>query len=559
MSALSVFFLFAAVNTIKVAAFNLYVADEKKPFKIIYKIFYTFIFTILIYLILSASTSFLLVLFYILQAVYIMVCISYFNFYHYFLHIIQGFKLLKESIDVVIHKSVPRNANQLIAVIDLPMFIYLYANHNQLLKAMHYEDSIIFSCLLLILAIEFINFLKEKSLIQLIRIYPDSESLVVENYGTLINMLIDFCMFHKNDKIAEQFDYGEPKTIKSESLKRPNIIIIQLESVDSNAVNLTYEGSCVMPFLYSLTEKSIYYPYMMNYHKAGGTSDAEFSIMNSVEPLSNFPSIKLPSYEHVNSFVRVLSRNSYNTAVFHGNHADYYKRDHAFSSMGFDKFYDMKEMNLKDAGWGAPDHEVLNFVLGKMQNQANPFFYYIITMSNHCRFTNALRYHHNTSFDDIGNKNKRNFYNSLSYVDASLQSFVQKVQALDKETYVIILGDHTPGLKKKIYKQASIKIENRYTEFVPLFIILPEGTVYKEKEKVASFLDIAPTVLELANIHGEYSTYGESLIAPFHTEGKEIPYRGYFFDRKQLYDEIEKLEQQPYYENQFLSAKKFFH
>ncbi|MGE5473282.1 MAG: LTA synthase family protein [Ignavibacteriales bacterium] len=440
---------------------------------------------------------------------------------------------------MVIHKSAPRNANQLIAVIDLPVFMYLYVKHNQFLKTMHYEDNIILACLVLILVIESINFLKGKSLIQLIKRYPQSESTVVENYGTLINMLIDFCMFHNNDEIAKQFNYGEPKTIKSESLKKPNIIIIQMESVDSNSVNLTHDGSYVMPFLHSLTDKSIYYPYMMNYHKAGGTSDAEFSIMNSVEPLSNFPSIKLPSYEHKNSFVRVLSQNSYSTSIFHGNHASYYKRDYAFSSMGFDKFYDMEDMNLKDAGWGAPDHEVFNFVLEKMKNQSGPFFYYIITMSNHCKFLNVLNYYHNASFDGITNKNMRNFYNSLSYVDITIQAFVEEALAIDKETYIIILGDHTPGLKDKIYKQASIRMENRHLEFVPLFIISPEGTIYKENEKVVSFLDIAPTVLGFANICSQYSTYGESIIPPLNADGK-IPYRGYLFDRRQLYNAVGK-------------------
>jgi phosphoglycerol transferase MdoB-like AlkP superfamily enzyme len=262
----------------------------------------------------------------------------------------------------------------------------------------------------------------------------------------------------------------------------PNIIAIQAESLDANAVNLYCGGFPVMPFLHALKEKSIFYPYMMNYHKAGGTSDAEFSVLNSVEPLGNYPSIKIPFYGHDNSFVKVLASHSYRTAVFHGNEGGYYQRHMAFASMGFEKFYDLQAMGLRHVGWGAPDHEVLKYVLDQMaEERERPFFYYIITMSNHCRFTNALNYYRNPRFDSIRNKDLKLYCNSLSYVDNTVRVFAEKV--MERGTCLMIFGDHTPGLKKKTYAEASLELKNRRLEFVPFYLLTPDGTTYQEEAK----------------------------------------------------------------------------
>lgn len=535
-----ILFLFLLINSMKIAAFNLYVIGERKPTQIIYKFVRTLALMTVTYTGLVLSTlPLLVVIFYIVQVSYLYLCISYYNFYSYFLHLPQSLKLIRESLDVVRHHSVPRHLNQLAVFADLPAFLLIPASFDQQAISITkpFMEYIIFAFLVLILVFELANYLKGRSLIHLIKLYPNSEYQIVANYGTLLNMLIDLILYHTYDKLTKQFDYGKPKRIRNKGATKPNIIIIQAESLDSNALNLCFNNARVMPFLYSLSNESIFYPYMLNYHKAGGTSDAEFSIINSVEPLGNFPSIKIPSYPHANSFVRLLSADTYHTAVFHGNEASYYARGQAFSTMGFHKFYDIKAMDLKTNGWGAPDHDVYEFVLGMIEKQVQPYFFYLITMSNHCRFTNVLNYHPNSDFLSLKNKDLRNYFNSLSYVDKTLKSFVQKVRSLDKEAYILIFGDHTPGLPKKLYKEASLEIEKRHLEFVPFFLISAEGHANRENTLTASFLDIAPTVLELANINTVYTTYGESLIPPRCLKEK-IPYRGYFFDRKDLYEKI---------------------
>ena len=98
-------------------------------------------------------------------------------------------------------------------------------------------------------------------------------------------------------------------------------------------------------------------------------------------------------------------------------------------------------MHLKEIGWCAPDHEMLNFVKEKLKLQKTPFFYYIITMSSHEPFQLVQQYYHNELYDDIKNREIKGYLNSFSYVDYILNDFVTFVRNNFRNTYIFIYGD----------------------------------------------------------------------------------------------------------------------
>jgi hypothetical protein len=74
---------------------------------------------------------------------------------------------------------------------------------------------------------------------------------------------------------------------------------------------------------------------------------------------------------------------------------------------------------------------------------------------------------------------------------------------------------------------------------VPLFILLPENTVYTERSYAASFLDIGPTILAASHCSGQIRSHGQNLLSlPLHD--KEVPYRNAAFSRKELFAQIAK-------------------
>ncbi len=66
---------------------------------------------------------------------------------------------------------------------------------------------------------------------------------------------------------------------------------------------------------------NVYFPYLLSYHFAGGTSDCEVAVLNSIEPLTSEPTMKLYDYGYPNSLVKRLETAGYHTLAFHGNRA----------------------------------------------------------------------------------------------------------------------------------------------------------------------------------------------------------------------------------------------
>ena len=232
-----------------------------------------------------------------------------------------------------------------------------------------------------------------------------------------------------------------------------------------------------------------------------------------------------------------LKNNGYETLAFHSNKGSFYSRSEAYPKMGFEDFEDINKLGLSDEGWGAPDDKVLQAAFNKLKTQSSPFFSYIITMSSHMPFTSASNYYNNSNYDSINKSVVKNYFNSISYVDKSLETFIEQVKSTLPNTYILLWGDHTPAIDYPEYRQASYTKDDKYFEFVPLLIVTPDNKNYKETKAVASFLDISPTILKLSGIKYNILSDGINLTDPTH-ENSKIPFKEKLYDREDLFKEI---------------------
>lgn len=544
--------LFIFMNAVKTSLYNYFMLPKVTMDIFEYKFLITLICTIIFYtLVFSTRSRYLFLLAVALQGVYIFTNISYYLYYHSYLHFLQWISLFKEAMISASHLANPKNAQLLVVFIDIPLALYIFFKSfkkefkKYTVSLVRY--SVLLVALLILLVVEVHNYQDGKSVVQYMDDRYTGETEIVERYGTLVNSAVNIFKNYSETKMIANLHYGRkqtssgsisgspgPGTISSAS---PNIVVIQVESMDANIVKQQYKGTYIMPFLSSLRENSIYYPYTFSYHQGGGTSDSEFSTINSVEPLDSFPAIKLTSYSYPNSYVARLAKASYNTMAFHGNVGTFYNRNIALSKMGYKKFYDINSMNYEDEGWGAPDDKVFSFALGKMSASKQPFMTHIITMTSHGPFESARNYYNNELYDDIEDEIVKNYFNSFSYVDQSIEKFVKDTQAKFPNTYIIIYGDHTPNINNTDFSQASFIEGDKYFEFVPLFILTPDKQKHYENKEVASFLDIAPTVLAASKIPYEIRSDGSNLLEN-NIRFLKIALKGSFFDRAWLYQRV---------------------
>ena len=546
--------IFILLNTLKTVIYNVFLLPQANSDIFTYKFWFVLITsTIILLFVLGFCLRVWFAILLLAQGIYMFTNISYYLYYHSYLHIMQWFSLFKEAAISATHLANPKSAQLLIVFLDVPVIIYLlikyYTPEVKKIRKSKIRYAVIALCLICLTITEGINISNNKSINDFMGDRYSGESKIVERYGTTINAAINIFKNYSEEKLIEQFEYGQIQK-SNENLsaltnnqvqKAPNFVIVQVESMDSNIVKQKYNDQYVMPFLAGLMETSVYYPYTLSYHQGGGTSDTEFSIINSIQPLDSFPAIKLSTYSHSNSFVSKLKNASYETMAFHGNVGTFYNRDISFHKMGFNKFYDIKSMKFEDEGWGAPDHKVFDFAFNKMQQTKQPFCSYVITMTSHGPFESSRNYYNNPRFDDIEDEKVMNYYNSMSYVDESLKNFVNNIRAKFPNTYIFIVGDHTPNINEPEFYQSSFIDGDKYLEFVPLFIVTPDNKQYVETTQVASFLDISPTILERSGISYSVLSNGHNLLTP-QKNTINIDLKGSSFDRSWLYEKISNIE-----------------
>ncbi len=534
--------LFVLVNVLKITIFNQVLVPQADKFMFRFKFLTTLLIVVAIYPILFRFRSrALFIAFYVIQTLYIIINMSYYLYFNNYLHIEEFISNFYEGFVAVMNASSPKNPILLVSFIDLPFFIFLtvtYFRANRLRKKLWVIiDAAVVLALLATAYTQYGHYKNKVFITNIAQNHFLGESRIVQRYGTLINTAVSIYYGQSTEDYINSLKYGKQIAKTVDNPKKANIFIIQVESMDSVIVHQQHNGKYIMPYLNSLADNSVYFPYMVSYHFGGGTSDTEFSIINSVEPLVGYPAIKLTTYKAPNAFIKQLNAAGYQSLAFHGNIGRYYNRDLAFHTFGFEEYYSIEKMNMKDVGWGAPDDKVFDFALNRISGVTKPLLSYTITMTSHGPFTSVMNYYNRSDYDDVQDKLVRDYFVSMSYVDQSIKDYVEAVQKKYDNAYFIIFGDHTPKIKSPDYRQADTMIDGKNYEFVPLYIITPDKAKYREENKVASTLDLAPTILNAAGISYDYRSDGTDLLDRTKEPGK-IPYRGLECDRAALFNNI---------------------
>jgi lipoteichoic acid synthase len=380
VAAIIVFIIFILVNTLKLTVFNFLITGSTAlpSYADIMKLFWgkCFLVGTAGLVLLRLRWRWLGIAGYCLQTIYITVNLMYFFSFQGYLHVGQYLGLYSEGLDLLTHSALPWDSRSLFIVIDLPLFaavLYLYPRLAELNKRFFFRPYMYAGS-----AVFLWFFYKWEPPVELplqtMNNAYTSDVSVVSQYGLMTFNVMDLLGYADARSHIRQLNFGPVVTAPVVDGMHPNILVIQVESLDANIIDYTYKKEYVTPWLHELSGQSIYFPYAMSYHLAGSSSDCDFSTLNSVEPFVNYPAIKIRNYNYSNCILKQLTAGGYTTAAFHGNRGSYFNRNIAFKKMGFQKFYDIAEMGLPEVGWGSPDEAVFDFVTSRMAQQRQPFF-----------------------------------------------------------------------------------------------------------------------------------------------------------------------------------------
>ena len=292
--------------------------------------------------------------------------------------------------------------------------------------------------------------------------------------------------------------------------KKPNIVIFILESMGREywgALNETYDipnYKGYTPFLDSLARHSLIFP--------NGFATSRKSIHGMPSILAGIPSFEtsyassLYSRQKVGSVVSVAKELDYQTSFFHGA-ANGSMGLLGFSNiLGFDNYYGRTEFNNDlefDGSWGIWDEPFLGYVKSVLDQQRKPFLSSVFTITSHEPYVIPKDYE--GKFD----KGYLPMHQCVGYTDYALRKFFEASKTSDwfENTIFIFTADHSNQTHFPFYE----KTVNRFAN--PLMIFKSNSELKGVDMKLASHLDIFPTVADLIDYSKPFKCWGRSLVS----------------------------------------------
>jgi phosphoglycerol transferase MdoB-like AlkP superfamily enzyme len=305
----------------------------------------------------------------------------------------------------------------------------------------------------------------------------------------------DSNIFYPEDYFDKQLteEYFQKLYPKSDSTamlltsKRPNVILIIIESYTANVIEALGGEKEITPNINALAKEGILFT---NFYASGDRTDKGL-----VSVLSGYPAqtqrsiIKYPGKTQKLSYIsRKLENIGYKTSFVYGGDADFANFRSFLTYNGFGHITSDEDFpsELDNSKWGVHDQYLFDQATKELDTTSTekPFFKVILTLSSHEPFDVPLK-------QITGNDEPSLFLNSCYYTDKYLGEFVAycKKQPWWNNTLIVITADHGHRLPKNIEP----RIKERFR--IPLLWI--GGTVKKDTiiNTIGGQTDIANTLL----------------------------------------------------------------
>ena len=248
--------------------------------------------------------------------------------------------------------------------------------------------------------------------------------------------------FYTPANLNQQFDslmLTHGKTLRLLSEKKPNIIIIILESFTSKIVEPLGGMLGITTELNALTKEGILFK---NFYASGDRTDKGLvSLLSSYPAQPHNSIIKYPNKtQYLPYLPKVLGKNGYHTSFVYGGDVGFANMESYLTQGGFSHITDEDEFDsdINDSKWGVADHYVFNQLLQEGDTATAPFFKVMLSLSSHEPFEVPME----TVIKGVDESSM--FLNACYYTDKSLGEFIRKAkqQPWWKNTLIIITADH---------------------------------------------------------------------------------------------------------------------
>ncbi|KAA0993605.1 LTA synthase family protein [Dyadobacter aurulentus] len=249
-----------------------------------------------------------------------------------------------------------------------------------------------------------------------------------------------FIYYDDADKlVGDLYNVSGTREQVTDTTGKLNVIVLIWESFTSKVVEDLNGMKGVTPRFSSLTREGILFT---NMYASGNRSDKGIVAILSGYPAQPTHSIiKIPKKTlTLPSLPKELRKNGWQTSFYYGGESEFANMKSYLLQENFDRIIDKSDFAKADMNskWGAHDHIVLNKLLNDLDQEKQPFFSTIFTLSSHEPFEVPAK----TVIP--GNDPEHLFLNAHHYTDSAISDFIKvaKTKPWWKNTLVVILADH---------------------------------------------------------------------------------------------------------------------
>ena len=290
---------------------------------------------------------------------------------------------------------------------------------------------------------------------------------------------------------------------KSIFKKKKNIILVILESFGHEHVGYL-GGTPTTPNLDRFTKKSLYFTNL--YATGTRTSWGISALTTSLYPIPSREYVKASkSQKDFYTTAKTLKNHGYESTFLYAGDVDFDNMKGFLLANGYDKVYGKESFSKAKTKytWGYSDEDLYNkaFSLAKKSGE-KPFFLTLLTLSSHEPFDypkNRVTPYKKAPLEG--------FANSIKYADYAIGKFMNRLkqEGLLENTVVAFIADHN----NNPYGAFDVPID-RYK--IPAIIVSNDFKEPKKYDKIASQIDFAPTLLDVAGIDAFLPTMGSSVL-----------------------------------------------
>lgn len=304
--------------------------------------------------------------------------------------------------------------------------------------------------------------------------------------------------------------------------RRPkNVVLVMVESLSADYMGIYGNKKNLTPYLDRLAKESLVFDKVF----ATGTRTVRGldALSIAIPPIPGQAVVHRPDSDHLATLGEFLEAQHYSTFFIYGGYGVFDSMNAYFRGNDYKVIdrtdFDKRSIQAENV-WGIDDESLFNNslkIIDANVKSSVPFFAHIMTTSNHRPFTFP------EGKVDLPQGHREG---AVKYTDYAIGKLIEnaKNKPWFKDTLFVIVADHCSSAAGK----TRLPVDKYH---IPLIFYAPDLLPAGHYSRMASQIDIAPTLLDIMGAKGSRHFFGQSM---FEAQRKQEPQRAFISNYQEL-------------------------